>query len=118
MLNTDNIAANENLHVLDIRNAIVSKYNADQWADRENIDAEKLQDALANLHGMEELALEDLTLTSVEFAAGMENLKMLDITNNYVTSLTPLKDLPKLQIVVCDTNPISDTAGLDEILIN
>ena len=118
MINTDNIAANENLHVLNIRNAIIYKYNADQWAEREEIDVQEFQDALGNLHGMEELTLEDLTINSVEFAAGMENLKMLNITDNYVTSLEPLKELSKLQIVVCESNPISDTAGLDKILIN
>ena len=117
MLNTDNIASNEHLRVLDISNAIVSKNNTDQWADRENVDVEKLQEALKNLHGMEELTLEDLTLNSVEFAVEMENLKLLNITDNYVTSLAPLQELAKLQVVVCESNPISDTAGLDDILV-
>lgn len=117
MLNTDNIASNEHLRVLDISNAIVSKNNTDQWADRENVDVEKFQEALKNLHGMEELTLEDLTLNSVEFAAEMENLKLLNITDNYVTSLAPLQELAKLQVIVCESNPISDTAGLDDILV-
>ncbi len=117
MLNTDNVAENEHLRVLDMGNAIISKYNADQWADKENIDVKKLQEALAKLHGMEELTVEDLTIDSVEFAAGMENLKMLNIMDNYVTSLEPLAKLPRLQVVVCESNPISDTAGLDGILV-
>ena len=66
---------------------------------------------------MEELMLEDLTINSVEFAAQMKNLKLLNITDNYVTSLAPLKELEKLQAVVCESNPISDTAGLDAIMI-
>ena len=82
-----------------------------------NVDVEKLQEALKNLHGMEELTLEDLTLNSVEFAVEMENLKLLNITDNYVTSLAPLQELAKLQVVVCESNPISDTAGLDDILV-
>lgn len=117
MLDTDNVAESEHLRILDMSNAMISKYNTDQWADKEDIEAEKLQDALANLHGMEELSLEDLTISSVDFAAGMENLKMLNIMDNYVTSLEPLANLPKLQVVVCETNPISDTAGLDDILV-
>lgn len=117
MLNTDNIAANEHLRILDVSDAIVSKNNTDQWADRENIDVEKLQEALANLHGIEELTLENLTLNSVEFATEMENLKLLNITDNYVTSLAPLQKLAKLQLIVCESNPISDTAGFDDILL-
>jgi len=117
MMNTDNIAANESLHTLDMNNAIISNYNTDQWADREDIDVETLQEALANLHGMEVLSLEDLTLNSVEFASEMEHLKLLNITDNYVTSLAPLKKLSKLQLIVCESNPISDTAGLEDILV-
>lgn len=116
-LDTDNIAENDHLRVLDMGNAMIYKYNKDQWADKENLDVEALQNALANLHGMEELTLEDLKINSVEFAAGMENLKMLNIVDNYVTSLKPLAQLPKLQIVVCETNPISETSGLDDILV-
>lgn len=117
MLDTDNVAVNENLRILDMRNAIIFKNNADQWADREDIDIEKLQNAIANLHGMEQLTLEDLMINSVDFAAEMKNLKLLNITDNYVTSLSPLKDLPKLQVIVCESNPISDTADLDDILV-
>lgn len=117
MLNTDAVAENEHLRVLDMGNAVVYKNNADQWANKENIDVKRLQEALTNLHGMEELTLEDLTMDSVDFAGGMGNLKMLNITDNYVTSLAPLANLPKLQVIVCETNPISDTAGLDDILV-
>lgn len=117
MLNTDNVVESEHLRILDMSNAIISKYNTDQWADKENIDVKKLQEALAKLHGMEELTLEDLTIDSVDFAAGMEHLKMLNITDNYVTSLESLANLPKLQVIVCESNPISDTAGLDDILV-
>ena len=117
MLDTDNVAVNENLRILDMRNAIIFKNNADQWADREDIDIEKLQNAIANLHGMEQLTLEDLMINSVDFAAEMKNLKLLNITDNYVTSLSPLKDLPKLQVIVCESNPISDTADMDDILV-
>lgn len=117
MLNTDNVVESEHLRILDMSNAIISKYNTDQWADKENIDVKKLQEALAKLHGMEELTLEDLTIDSVDFAAGMEHLKMLNITDNYVTSLESLANSPKLQVIVCESNPISDTAGLDDILV-
>lgn len=117
MIDPDSIAANERLRLLDMNNSQIYKYSTDQWSDREDIDVEALQSALANLHGMEELMLEDLTINSVEFAAQMKNLKLLNITDNYVTSLAPLKELEKLQAVVCESNPISDTAGLDAIMI-
>lgn len=118
MLDTDSLAVNESLRVLNLNNATISKANSDQWADRENIDIEKLQEALAKLHGLEELSCEHLTLNSVAFAEEMEHLKLLNIVDNYVTSLAPLKNLTKLQAVVCESNPISDTAELDDILVN
>lgn len=117
MLDTDSLAVNESLRVLILNNATISKANSDQWADREDIDIEKLQEALAKLHGLEVLIAEDLSLNSVAFAEGMENLKLLDITDNYVTSLAPLKSCSKLQVIACETNPISDSAGLEDILV-
>lgn len=117
MLDTDNLPVNENLRVLNLSNAVISKANADQWADREDIEIEKLQEALTRLNGLEVLMAENLTLNSVAFAEEMENLKLLDISDNYVTSLAPLENLSRLQAVVCETNPLSDTAGLDDIMI-
>lgn len=117
MLNTDTVAANETLHTLDMDNAIISKYNVDQWATNENLEVDKLQNALTNLHSMEVLTLESLTLNSLDFTAEMEHLKLLNITDNYVTSLAPLANLSNLQAIVCESNPISDTAGLDDILV-
>lgn len=117
MLEPERLSPNENLRVLNLNNAIISKYNANQWGTNENLDAEKLQEALANFHGMETLMVEKQQLNSVAFAENMENLKFLNITDNYVVSLAPLENLTKLQAIICETNPVSDTAGLDDILV-
>lgn len=116
-MDPDSLSPNESLRFLNLNNARISKYNADQWADREDLDAQKLQEALANFSGMEVLMLEAQKLDSVAFAKEMEHLKLLDITDNYVTSLAPLENLSELQVIVGETNPISDTAGLDDILV-
>lgn len=117
MLEPERLSPNETLRVLNLNNAIISKYNADQWATNESLSAEKLQEALANFHGMETLMIEKQQLNSVEFAENMENLKFLNITDNYVVSLAPLANLTKIQAIIGETNPISDTAGLDDILV-
>ncbi|MBD5451629.1 MAG: leucine-rich repeat domain-containing protein [Lachnospiraceae bacterium] len=117
MMDADSLSPNENLRILNLNSAKISEYSSDQWADHENLSAEEIQKALANFHGMEALMLEELKLNSVEFAKEMEHLKLLNIKNNYVVSLSPLENLQNLQAIVCETNPISDTAGLDDILV-
>lgn len=117
MLDADSAAANESLRSLTLDDARISKYNANQWADREDIDVEKLQEMLARLPGLETLSLESQKLNSVEFAQEMEQLKLLNITDNYVTSLAPLAKLPSLRTIVCESNPISEAAGLEDMLV-
>ncbi|MDE7268492.1 MAG: hypothetical protein K2N89_13600 [Lachnospiraceae bacterium] len=117
MMDADSLSPNENLRVLNLNDAKISKSNSDQWADREDLGAEELQKALANFYGMESLMLQNLKINSVEFAKEMEHLKLLNIKDNYVVSLSPLENLKNLQLILCETNPISDTAGLDDILI-
>ena len=117
MMDADSLSPNENLQVLDLNKAEISKYNSNPWADREDLDVEEIQKALANFHGMEALTVEDLKLDSVEFAKEMERLKLLNIKDNDVDSLASLANLKNLQLIVCETNPVSDTAGLDDILL-
>lgn len=117
MMDPGSLSPNENLRVLDLNKAEISKYNSDPWADREALGVDEIQKALANFHGMEALTVEDLKLDSVEFAKEMKHLKLLNIKDNDVDSLAPLENLKNLQLIVCETNPISDTAGLDDILI-
>ena len=117
MMDADSLSPNENLRVLDLNKAEISKYNSDPWADREDLGVDESQKALANFHGMEALTVEDLKINSIEFAKEMEHLKLLNIKDNDVASLAPLANLKNLQLIVCETNPISDTAGLDDILL-
>ncbi|MBD5470982.1 MAG: leucine-rich repeat domain-containing protein [Lachnospiraceae bacterium] len=117
MMDADSLSPNKNLRVLDLNKAEISKYNSDPWADREDLDIDEIQKALANFHGMEALTVEDLKINSVEFATEMEHLKLLNIKDNNVDSLAPLENLQNLQLIVCEANPISDTAGLDDILL-
>lgn len=59
-----------------------------------------------------EQELEDLS-----FAADMSRLYYLDISNNYITDLTPLKDLKDLELVICPDNPIHDRTGMEDVIL-
>ena len=56
-------------------------------------------------------------LQDVKFAEKLTQLIYLDITNNYVTDLTPLAGLEQLRVVACDHNPIHERTGLDDVIL-
>ncbi len=64
-----------------------------------------------------ELRLAGHELQDVNFGESLTELKILDITDSYVTDLTPLADLEHLQSILCDDVPIANTAGLEDILV-
>lgn len=52
------------------------------------------------------LKVPDQELKDVGFTANLPRLVYLDITNNYVTDLSPLAGLGQLEVVVCKNNPV------------
>ena len=91
MMDADSLSPNENLRVLDLNKAKVSKYNSDPWADREDLGVEEIQKALT---------VEDLKLDSVEFAKEMEHLKLLNFTLYHIKFLHLTKLLYALKIKI------------------
>ncbi len=63
------------------------------------------------------LNVPDQELQSVEFAGSLSQLECLDITNNYVTDLSPLAKLGRLKVIFCGNNPVNDRTGLKNVII-
>lgn len=56
-------------------------------------------------------------IKSVVFAEELPQLTYLDITNNYVTDLSPLAKLGQLKVIVCGSNPVNDRTGLKNVIV-
>ena len=71
----------------------------------------------SHVPNVRELRLAEHELTDVNFGEGLKELEVLDITDSYVTDLTPLAGLEHLQCVLCKNAPIAKTAGIDDKLV-
>lgn len=71
----------------------------------------------SHIPNVRELRLAEHELTDVNFGESLKALEVLDITDSYVTDLTPLADLEHLQCVLCKNAPIAKTAELGDKLV-
>ena len=117
----DAVPANENLLFLDMNNVSLYPVGNGYGAlhDEEKISISQHTDIFANFPNLQCLRLSSSQLDDLSFVVddGLSQLQMLDITDNYVTDLSPLAQLSELWYVKCLDNPIAETAGLDDILI-
>lgn len=65
--------------------------------------------------GIQNLALNDTGLTSLQFASRLEQLSYLNISGNSVSDLTPLASLTQLSYLDADGNPISDWSAVENV---
>lgn len=111
-----NLDTNECLTVLNMNDMTLKALDNGQWdygAGNENdTSIAALTDMFRYYPNLEELYLSSAELEDISFAADLQRLMFLDITDNYVTNLSPLSDLPALQTVMCAVNPISNDGGL------
>lgn len=116
-----NLELNESLEVLTINGPSLRALVNGKWdyqAYNENeISLNNFTYIFENYPNLRELHLQENTLSDISFAKALTKLQILDITDNYVTSLAPLQELTELHSVICRTNPIADEAGLEDILI-
>ena len=80
----------------------------------------RIPDIFQNYPNLEELYLAENTLSDVTFAKELKHLKVFDITDNYVTDLSPLSELAELKSILCARNAVVNDGGLrtDIILKN
>lgn len=75
-------------------------------------------DFLKKFPGLKELYVSENNLTDLSFAEDLQALEVLDITDNYITELRPLAELPSLRKVICPGNPLKNENVLkDSVLI-
>lgn len=88
------------------------------YGEESTIPMQEVMDAIAHcLPELKWLYLPDQNLDNLDFAADLGQLVWLDITNNYVTDLTPLTGLDQLVVLLCEDNPIRSKDGLEHLLI-
>ena len=106
---------NESLQLLQINHSTLKALQNGKWdynANNENnISLNEHLDMFQYFPNLQELSLTQMNLSDIAFAADLNNLQILDITDNYVVSLKPLTNLPIFQYVMCASNPISDDDG-------
>lgn len=113
------LTPNENLAILNMNEVTLSRLSASRTLQEEEMPLSEHMDIFANFPNLQQLYLKGNEVEDLSFITeyGLTGLELLDITDNYVVDLTPLADLPGLSFVLCEDNPIADTAGLDDILI-
>ncbi len=119
-LNLDTIPENTNLKILRMNrvkfweNIYVQYDGMITMVDYDNINLPEKMDFLGKFPNLEEVYLQGNKLSDVTFAESLPKLRVLDITNNYVTDLRPLGGLEELETVLCGSNPVSQGLDLGE----
>lgn len=122
-INFSNLIKNQSLEILEMDgiklytnvkidggNGIISVYYDDVTLDEHT-------NFLNNYANLKHLSLADNTLTQIDFAAKLLCLETINISDNYVTDLNPLKSLTALTKVDCKNNPIENYRVLAEDII-
>ncbi len=118
-LDMDKLAPNDSLEYLNLNYAQLEEASADSWSysDSKNlISLADHTDVFANYPNLRELYLAEQNLDDVSFASSLLRLETIDLTDNYVTDLSPLSELANLTAILCYNNPIVDNGGLGNII--
>ena len=106
------IKDNNNIKVLDMSNCYIR--NIDERGDRPFFvfDLKPFgtyaNQLLKHFKAVEDLKVRDCNLDNIEFVKNMPNLKSIDLSDNYVQDLSPLKACMKLEKVICKNNSIAN----------
>lgn len=110
-----NLTPNSSLLLIDLNQSQLRALKDGKWDYNDNsniLSLAKNTDIFKNYENLQELYISKHEIDSVQFAASLPHLRVLDITDNYVTDLTPLAILPNLECVMCYNNPIANDGGL------
>lgn len=112
---TDHLVPNESLEVLNLNHAELHILENGTWNYGEEsvlLPLAEHTDIFKNYPNLQKLYVAEQSLENIQFAASLPYLEVLDLTDNYVTDLTPLALLPNLESVLCHNNPIAKDGGL------
>lgn len=110
-----NLTPNPSLLLIDLNHSQLRALKDGKWDYNDNsntLSLAKNTDIFKNYENLQELYIAEHEIDSIQFAASLPHLRVLDITDNYVTDLTPLAILPNLECVMCYNNPIANDGGL------
>lgn len=62
-----------------------------------------------------DLYVPEQELDNLDFTENLPMLMVLDVTDNYITDLSPLTKLDMLMAVLCEDNPVQNTDGLENL---
>lgn len=120
----DEVSRNDSLEILHMNNVFLYK---DVYVEKDggmmsvyydDVNLADHMDFFQKFPFLKELYLCENGLTDLSFAENILTLEVLDISGNYITTLTPLSGLPSLKKVVCGNNPLKSTKGLkDSVLV-
>ena len=122
-INFDMIAENHTLEVLHMdeiylfQNAWFEYVDGMKTGGWDDVALEEHIDFLKKFPKLKELYLRENELTNLSFAEEMFSLEILDVSENYITQLSPLAKLPSLQKVICAGNPIADENVLEDSVV-
>lgn len=111
----ENLVQNDSLEVLNLNHAELRILENGNWNYNEDTNILSLSehtDIFKNYPNLRQLYVAEHELDNVQFAASIPYLEVLDLTDNYVTDLTPMAILPNLESVLCYNNPIVNDGGL------
>lgn len=110
-LDFDNVPSNETLEVLSMNDLSVlvdPSYNSGT-----EVPLSQHYDLFGRFPNLTDLYVESAGLDSIAFVENLPKLQFLDITDNSVTSLTPLASLSDFQAVWCGQNTILENLPED-----
>ena len=106
-INRDAIDENPALKVLSIQ---ADSYYPLPRGEENNAPYGSVADVFAKFTGLEELYLPKIKLESAEFMSQLQNLRVLDISDNYIKDVGPVANLPNMEVLYYGGNPISNLA--------
>ena len=115
------LTGNENLKILSMNEAKLIDYGPDYDPAEYYSNGEGTQIAISDyaqtlekFPNLTELYMKGTGLENVEFARGLSKLEVLNISDNYISSVAPLKELGNLKMLWCEDNDITDLSELGE----
>ena len=113
---------NSSVQVINMHGATLKALVDNKWdynaQNTNNINLNDHTDIFENYPALEELYISENTIEDISFVENLTELRVLDITNNYVTDLEPLLQLENFEAVMCYENPVTMDDGEGGMIID
>lgn len=106
-----------NMNYVKLKSLVDNKWDY-QANNENNINLGEHIEIFTKYPNLTELSLSENMINDIGFAQGLKELRVLDITDNYVTDLSPLSELENVEVVLCYENPITSKDGEGGMIID